>query len=536
MSNGAQKSLAKELVFFVVGVSTCFAFLVTSMQIYFEYQQDYKEVEQSVDYLKRVSTKSLGNAIWYIDAVQIETILSGIRELPNVETVELNTDSMEIVKQRPASDAGIQKLFPLFYQSGKLQKKVGTLIVNVSLEKIYLNLVKKFAVGLVGNMLKTLGVSFLLLWFIRKRFTSRIELLGEYASHVALDEKSSDSELNSLKKELESKKPDEIVLLFKQIQVMEKRLMEHFQQVQVREREYSQKLQQEVKIQKEDITRHHAEMVEASRRAGMAEVAIGFLHNIGNIMTTLFVSCDNIIKAVNDDRYRERVEASIQLLVQKVPQLALFFQTPDGEKVNTFLNVMNEQKLQTRVEIQNSLSKISSGLRDIEEIVKLQMSYSKSPEVMSACSISSIIEKTVSINKLDLEQNQIDLKIEIIDDIEFDTVTIKLSQILVNILLNAIQAFHPDQEERSVILKAGCDADGVYFSCEDNGIGISNELMVKIFSFGFTTKTTGSGFGLHSSSLMASELGGVLDVSSEGPGKGSKFTVKIPIKGKAQAS
>jgi sensor histidine kinase regulating citrate/malate metabolism len=64
----------------------------------------------------------------------------------------------------------------------------------------------------------------------------------------------------------------------------------------------------------------------------------------------------------------------------------------------------------------------------------------------------------------------------------------------------------------------------------DNGIGISPENITKIFSFGFTTKKDGHGFGLHNSANISKELGGSLEAESDGLNKGSMFILKIPLK------
>jgi signal transduction histidine kinase len=63
----------------------------------------------------------------------------------------------------------------------------------------------------------------------------------------------------------------------------------------------------------------------------------------------------------------------------------------------------------------------------------------------------------------------------------------------------------------------------------DNGIGIPKENLARIFGHGFTTRKEGHGFGLHSSALAATELGGSLTVFSEGSGRGAKFTLELPI-------
>ena len=64
----------------------------------------------------------------------------------------------------------------------------------------------------------------------------------------------------------------------------------------------------------------------------------------------------------------------------------------------------------------------------------------------------------------------------------------------------------------------------------DNGIGIPPENLTRIFAHGFTTRRDGHGFGLHSGSLAARELGGALSAHSDGPGKGATFTLTLPFR------
>jgi signal transduction histidine kinase len=64
----------------------------------------------------------------------------------------------------------------------------------------------------------------------------------------------------------------------------------------------------------------------------------------------------------------------------------------------------------------------------------------------------------------------------------------------------------------------------------DNGVGIPAQSLARIFAHGFTTKTGGHGFGLHSGALAAMEMGGTLQVHSEGVGQGATFTLDLPLK------
>jgi C4-dicarboxylate-specific signal transduction histidine kinase len=71
------------------------------------------------------------------------------------------------------------------------------------------------------------------------------------------------------------------------------------------------------------------------------------------------------------------------------------------------------------------------------------------------------------------------------------------------------------------------DAEHVELTVMDNGRGIAPEVLKKMFTFGFTTKVNGHGYGMHNSYLAAKALGGSLTVSSDGVGCGAKFTLTI---------
>lgn len=63
----------------------------------------------------------------------------------------------------------------------------------------------------------------------------------------------------------------------------------------------------------------------------------------------------------------------------------------------------------------------------------------------------------------------------------------------------------------------------------DNGIGIPQENLNKVFELGFTTKKKGHGFGLHIAAIHAMEMGGTITSYSDGPGQGAVFTLELPI-------
>ncbi len=97
-------------------------------------------------------------------------------------------------------------------------------------------------------------------------------------------------------------------------------------------------------------------------------------------------------------------------------------------------------------------------------------------------------------------------------------------QILVNLLLNAVQA-SPNDPEVTVHLAA--KQDGVSIRVEDSGPGISESLLPRIFDPFFTTKATGTGLGLSISYDLSVQLGGHLEASNHETA-GAVFDLWLP--------
>ena len=104
----------------------------------------------------------------------------------------------------------------------------------------------------------------------------------------------------------------------------------------------------------------------------------------------------------------------------------------------------------------------------------------------------------------------------------------QLYQILVNIVVNAIQAIESSGE---ILIETGGGKNEVFFSVTDDGIGMSEDTVKKIFVPFFTTKDIdqGTGLGLPVCHGIVSAHGGRIEINSELE-KGSTFKVIFPVK------
>jgi two-component system NtrC family sensor kinase len=107
----------------------------------------------------------------------------------------------------------------------------------------------------------------------------------------------------------------------------------------------------------------------------------------------------------------------------------------------------------------------------------------------------------------------------------------QVNQVFLNLLINAAQAI---DREGQITVKAWQDGETVLFSVADTGCGIPEENLPKIFEPFFTTKEIGigTGLGLSLSYEIVKKHQGEIFVES-GPGKGTAFTVRLPVDVKA---
>jgi signal transduction histidine kinase len=100
-----------------------------------------------------------------------------------------------------------------------------------------------------------------------------------------------------------------------------------------------------------------------------------------------------------------------------------------------------------------------------------------------------------------------------------------IKQALLNLLLNAEQAM---PEGGQVVLQTRADGEWVYLDVIDTGTGIEPAALPKLFRPFHTTKPGGTGLGLPTTKKIVRAHGGDIDVQSE-PGRGTKFTIRLPV-------
>ncbi len=275
----------------------------------------------------------------------------------------------------------------------------------------------------------------------------------------------------------------------------------------------------------------HRQLLQASRSAGMAEVATGVLHNVGNVLNSVNISAGVLAKQLHTSRV-DGVAKLARLLREQGVDLARFLTEDErGRKVPAYMDQLAQHLEQERVSMATELDGLILNIDHIKEIVAMQQNYAQVSGVVETVELPELVEDAFKIHGGAYARHGIAVErsYEKVPTMMVDKHTVL--QILVNLLHNAKYACdaanRPDKRVIVRIMASG--QDRVKVEVADNGVGIAPENLTRIFSQGFTTRKGGHGFGLHSGALGAKQLGGSLSVQSDGLGKGAIFTLELPV-------
>jgi signal transduction histidine kinase len=281
-----------------------------------------------------------------------------------------------------------------------------------------------------------------------------------------------------------------------------------------------------------ELNRSNQELVKTARQAGMAEIAVDVLHNVGNALNSVGVTTQDLKRKVRHSKMAS-IQPVVDLMEEQGENLQDFIVNDSkGQKLAAYLAVLSSHLIEEHQAMTCGLNDLEHHIQHIQDIVRLQQSYSRTIGLTERVSIGKVIEDALALNIDAIKRHGISVKqhLEPLPKVVLDRQ--KLLQILTNLVGNAKQAFQGcDVPNKQIFIKLyRPEPKTLCCAVSDNGIGIAEENLTRIFQHGFTTRNDGHGFGLHSSAIAASEMDGKLLVESSGPGRGATFTLELPIR------
>ncbi|MCF3649144.1 ATP-binding protein [Synoicihabitans lomoniglobus] len=271
-------------------------------------------------------------------------------------------------------------------------------------------------------------------------------------------------------------------------------------------------------------------LVESSRLAGMAEVATSVLHNVGNVLNSVNVSTLLLRDRLESSKLKS-LQRTTELMAPHLDEPGPFFSSdPRGRLVPKFITEITRELAKERSDLLTEIQSLVGNVEHIKEIVTTQQSYSRTAGVSEKINPQELIEDAIRINQPSMDRHSVTVSREEVSDVTLLADRHKVLQILVNLVSNAVHAVKQGELEfRRFEIRMTVEDDTLSIVVRDHGVGIKPEDLTRIFRHGFTTRPDGHGFGLHSGAIAARELGGSLDVASDGLGQGASFTLTIPL-------
>ncbi len=304
------------------------------------------------------------------------------------------------------------------------------------------------------------------------------------------------------------------------------------QQLTQREREKAQALELTLK----DLKRTQMKLIQAEKMSSLGRMVGGVAHEINNPLS--FIRGNVNIAREYFQELNHLIELYQQTYPNPTPEIQQFTEYIDWEFV-----VEDASKL---------LDSMQVGAERIEQIVLSLKSFSRVDEAELKCvDICECLDNTLLMLQHRLrgegirsasKSSLISSKIEVIKDYSpLPRVTCyasQLNQVFMNLLNNAIDALENQPSERVITIRTEVVHEeefsakpSVVIRIADNGCGMSEEVQSHIFDPFFTTKPVGSGTGLGLSIshqiVVENHKGQISCISAKG--KGTEFTVKIPI-------
>jgi len=272
-------------------------------------------------------------------------------------------------------------------------------------------------------------------------------------------------------------------------------------------------------------------LLEQSYHSGIAEMASGVLHNIGNALTPLAVRVAGLA-----ERLRGAPAAEIDVALGELAG----GQTPAArrEDLTQFVGLAGGELARVVREASGDLDTVSHQVNHITQILADQEKFSRAARVLEPVRLDRLLGETVASmgdGQLKGLAVEVDPALRGLQPVRAPRAA--LQQVFHNLILNAAEAMQraglPPGRVRVEASEEAIDGtDYVHVRFRDDGPGISPEHLDRIFERGFTTKGTGgSGLSLHWSANTIAALGGTVYAESEGPGKGACLHVRLPRRG-----
>jgi signal transduction histidine kinase len=303
-----------------------------------------------------------------------------------------------------------------------------------------------------------------------------------------------------------------------------------FETMRLTMKNYTENLENMVAERTRQLEAAQKELVNRAHKAGMADIASGALHNIGNILNSVKTSLE-IMGDIFERIPLKGLENANNLLRENLATIDEFIaKDPRGKKLMMYYTKLEGPFHETVGELKKNLVELKEKTEVIANVIAEQQSYAGMGGLTEEADLAEIIDNALAMQSESIERHEITVEKNYGPMPRITVQKVKLVNILVNLVKNAKDAMtgmEPGKKKIRIAIELN---DGnAFVRVTDTGCGIPSENLKLVFTHGFTTKAEGHGFGLHSCANYMTEMGGEMWAESDGEGKGATFVLRLPV-------
>ncbi|QTA79908.1 Histidine kinase, PAS domain-containing [Desulfonema limicola] len=277
------------------------------------------------------------------------------------------------------------------------------------------------------------------------------------------------------------------------------------------------------------------QLAQNAHQAGMAELAVSVLHNIGNAVNSINVrtcglersitthevqSLEKICTVLNDKDFIKSMDETSN---NKRIQLCTFFAA--------IIDIIKEKNNL----LKEDLDFIRKGLDHIIEIISVQQKYAGLRGFESRVNINDLIKDAEEMLSDSLINRKIKTEFKLGDIPQLYLDKNKMIQIFINIIKNAYESIDSagsENEKKISFITSVEQQDNqeyVRIVISDTGTGVDKNIQNKVFRYNFSTKGRETGFGLHDSANYIRAQNGYIELTNRENEKGVRVIIKLPV-------
>ena len=270
---------------------------------------------------------------------------------------------------------------------------------------------------------------------------------------------------------------------------------------------------------------------------GRLEVMETILHNIGNAINSVSIGVGTLKEQLVDNPLIERLSGLSQAVRAHSEDWVDYVRNdPQGRKLRPFLMALADDFARENRQLIRTVERVGSQAEHIVDIVRAQRGSDSRAMTCKDVNLRQAVFEALRILQSSLARRGIRTHVNCGDAPEEVRIQeTQFNQMLVNLLKNGMEAI--DELKQSgglegpprIDIRAAVRDGFLVLEVQDNGIGIEKKDLEAIFRAGYTTKKEGTGLGLHSAANFVAGIGGRIQPSSGGPGRGATMRVMLPL-------